>query len=181
MRQSMPSSNIDSCAGVSDTRPVPVDRPEEVALLQPLAEQAHALSVEPKQLDQPAAFTAEGEQRAAERVFLPAPAGPASPDRPCLCACRCGRMPARPARPMAERSSAQHRQHAAQGTRIDPGVDANRRAVGQGDLDQTRRPRRNVWRRHRLRRHFDAGKAPERRTRLRRLQTPAAKYRVDLC
>ena len=45
---------------------------------------------------------------------------------------QCSRMPTRHARPMAEQSSAQCRQHTAQGTRIDPGVDANRRAVGQG-------------------------------------------------
>jgi hypothetical protein len=71
---------------------------------------------------------------------------------------------------MAERSSAQCRQHTAQGTRIDPGVDANRRAVGQGDLDQARRPRWDIHGRHRLRCHFNAGKASERRIRLRRPQ-----------
>jgi hypothetical protein len=46
------------------------DRPLEVAVLQPLAEQAQALPVEPKQLDQAAAFAAKGEQGAAERVFF---------------------------------------------------------------------------------------------------------------
>jgi hypothetical protein len=61
MRQSMPSNNIDSWAG---------GRPDEVALLQPLAEQAYALAVEPQQLDQTAAFATKGEHRAAERILV---------------------------------------------------------------------------------------------------------------
>jgi hypothetical protein len=40
-----------------------------VAFLQPFAEQAKALPVEPKQFNKPAAFTAKGEQGAPERVF----------------------------------------------------------------------------------------------------------------
>ena len=47
-----------------------------------------------------------------------------------------------------------------------PGVDANRRAVGQGDLDQTRRPRRDIHGPHWLRCHFNPDKACECRTRL---------------
>jgi hypothetical protein len=39
-------------------------------LLQSLAEQAHALAVEPQQLDQAAALAAEGEQRAAEWILF---------------------------------------------------------------------------------------------------------------
>ena len=42
--------------------------PLAVALFQALAEQAHALPVKPEQLDQAAAFAAEGEQGAAERI-----------------------------------------------------------------------------------------------------------------
>jgi hypothetical protein len=40
---------------------------------------------------------------------------------------------------MAGRSSAQRRQHTAQGTRINPGIDTHRRAIAQGNLDQTGR------------------------------------------
>jgi hypothetical protein len=40
-----------------------------VAFLQPFAEQAKALPVEPKQFDQATTFTAKSEQSAAERVF----------------------------------------------------------------------------------------------------------------
>jgi hypothetical protein len=53
MRQSMPSSNIDSCAGVRETRPVSVTGHWKWVFLKPFAEQAEALPVEPKQFDQP--------------------------------------------------------------------------------------------------------------------------------
>jgi hypothetical protein len=53
MRQSMPSSNIDSWAGVRETRPRAGDRSLEVAFLKAFAEQAKTLPVEPKQFSQP--------------------------------------------------------------------------------------------------------------------------------
>ena len=70
MRHSMPSSNIDSCAGVSVTVPSLRDRPREAALLQPLGEQAEALAVPVQNLDQVAAPAAEHEQVARERLLL---------------------------------------------------------------------------------------------------------------
>jgi len=81
MRQSMPSSNIDSWAGVSETRPVSVTGhwkwPFSSRLLNRVrgtvaegrVSPRTALPVEPKEFNQPAAFTAKGEQRPAERVF----------------------------------------------------------------------------------------------------------------
>ena len=52
MRQSIPSSNIASCAGVSATVPSAGERPDEAALLQPLGVKAQALAVPPQHLDQ---------------------------------------------------------------------------------------------------------------------------------
>ena len=69
MRQSMPSSSIDSCAGVSDTLPDVGLRPDEAAALESLGQQHQALAVEPQHLEDVAAAAAEDEDVAAERVL----------------------------------------------------------------------------------------------------------------
>jgi hypothetical protein len=65
MRQSMPSSSMDSCAGVSDTRPPAGLRPDEAPALQALGQQHQALAVEPQHLEDVAAPAAEDEDVAA--------------------------------------------------------------------------------------------------------------------
>jgi hypothetical protein len=75
MRQSMPSSNIDSCAGGQRHSAILRLRPNEAALLKPLGEQAQTLSVPAQHLDQIAALAAEHEQLSAERILAKLPLG----------------------------------------------------------------------------------------------------------
>ena len=58
LRQSMPSSSIDSCATLIDTLPLSACGQTK---LQAFGQQAHAVAVVPEQLDQVAAASAEGE------------------------------------------------------------------------------------------------------------------------
>jgi hypothetical protein len=66
----MPSSNIDSCAGVSVTEPSLVTGHTKRPFSQPLGKQAEALAVPVEDLHKIAAPAAEGEQVAGERVLL---------------------------------------------------------------------------------------------------------------
>jgi Transposase DDE domain group 1 len=61
-----------------------------------------------------------------------APAGPATPARSCLSACRFGRRPAKPARWEPGSSTRQNIEHPFQCCRVDVAVDANPATGGQG-------------------------------------------------
>ena len=69
MRQSMPSTSIDNCAGVSDTLPEVALGPDEAAALESLDQQHQASPIEPQQLDDVAAPAPEDEDMALERVL----------------------------------------------------------------------------------------------------------------
>ena len=86
MRQSMPSSNIDSCAGVSVIVAFLGDRPREAALLQPLGEQAEALAVPVQNFDQ-VASACRGTRTGGPRTD-PASAPPAPASTGCRSRCR---------------------------------------------------------------------------------------------
>jgi hypothetical protein len=68
IRQSMPSSSIDSCTGESVTAAAVGLRPREAASLQALGQQQQALTVEPQHLEDAASAAVEGEPMAAERI-----------------------------------------------------------------------------------------------------------------
>lgn len=69
MRQSMPLSSIESCAGVSETFPLRL-RPDESTALQVLGQQQQPLIIEPQHLEHVATLAAEDEGVTVERVGL---------------------------------------------------------------------------------------------------------------
>ena len=69
-RQSMPSSNIDNCARVSETVPLVGLRPHEASALQSLREQTQPVTIIPQNLDQIASPSAKYEHLPGERLLL---------------------------------------------------------------------------------------------------------------
>ena len=69
IRQSIPSSSIDSCARLSTTNALLGPRPDESATLQALGEQAQPVAIPPQQLDQITAAAAEAKHVTRERIL----------------------------------------------------------------------------------------------------------------
>ena len=69
-RQSIPSSNIASCAGVKDTVPLVALRPEKSSSLKSLREKTQPVAIEPQNFDQITASSAKDIHLARKWAFL---------------------------------------------------------------------------------------------------------------